>query len=274
MRIRRVAAVILAVAVAVVAVVGVRLATRVRVARERTIRAGVAAVTAPAGHQALYAVAPDGTAAITITAPLETTRAEVTTTAGVFALDPLDLTNVRGDVRFDVTTVVTHSFDSPTQNAAQTGHARNWLEVGPDVTPVRREAVRWARFAIRRVVSTSAHDLASGEALPADGGGVQRSVHFVLDGELTVHGITVPRTAAVDAVFIWAPGAPAGANPARIEVHSSAPVPVSLATQDVKPRDPAGVFLDGALAVVGQKLADTAMVSFHFSAIPTTDAHP
>jgi hypothetical protein len=75
-------------------------------------------------------------------------------------------------------------------------------------------------------------------------------------GDLWIHGVSSPKTVKLIARFEGAPGAPSG-----VHVTTAEPLRLSLREHDIKPRDIAGKFLNGALEKVGKKIDDTVQVS-------------
>lgn len=203
-----------------------------------------------------FRVADQGTATFVIDAPLEKIKGRSSKLRGNLAVDPADLGKTKGEVDVDLGDLATQTFDDASKNASQTEHSHNWLEIGSDVDPKRREENRWARFTLRSVDQLSAPHLADA---PEQGG--ERSVNFTAQGDLWLHGVSAAKTVKLVATF----HGPA-AGPTQVRVVTAEPLVVSLKEHDVKPRDVAGKFLAGALEQVGQKIDDAVQISLDFVA--------
>jgi polyisoprenoid-binding protein YceI len=220
------------------------------------------------GMKALkYTVDPAGKSAIDMPAPVEHIKADTSAAAGTLEIDPLNLANSRGEVKIDLTTLKTHTFDSDSQNAAQTGHAQTWLEVGDKAPADQREANRWVVFAIRSFGGLSVGDLTK-VAPTKDAAGDVRDVTLTAHGDFLLHGHKVPKDVALDVKFHYPPGAPATGAPTSVDVVTTAPMHVVLAEHDVKPRDEGGKLKQAAFGLLGTKVAETADVSLDLHATP------
>jgi hypothetical protein len=205
---------------------------------------------APGMGRVRFDVVPNGTATFLIDAPLEKIRGRSTTFRGGLDVDTDDLTKTTGEIDVDLDALRTETFADADKNATQTGHAKNWLEIGTDVDAKTREENRWIRFTIRGL--TVAGPARLGDVPKTNGESV---VHVTARGDLWLHGASSPKTVALTATF--------EANPTLGSVHfvTDSPLAVSLREHDVKPRDIAGRFLNGALEKVGKKIDDQVQVS-------------
>jgi len=216
----------------------------------------MASASQPAAAGALrFEVAEKGTATFLIDAPLEKIKGHSSKLRGEISVDPSNLMTTRGEVDVDLMDLVTETFDDASKNTAQTGHAHNWLEIGDDVEPKRREENRFARFTIRSVDEVSAKLV---EAAEKNG---ERTVTVTAQGDIWVHGVSTPTMVKLVAMFQGPPNAPTG-----LHVTTAEPLKVSLKLHDVKPRDVAGKFLNGALEKVGKKIDDTVQISLDLTA--------
>ncbi len=214
-----------------------------------------ASLSQPSVGATRFSVANTGTASFLIDAPLEKIKGHSGKVRGEITLDPADLMTTRGEVDVDLMDLVTETFDDAGKNATQTGHAHNWLEIGDDVEATRREENRFARFTIRSVENVSSK-LADA---PEKNG--ERTVMVSARGELWVHGVTSPRAIKLSASFQGPPAAPTALHVTTIE-----PLALSLKEHDIKPRDVAGKFLNGALEKVGKKIDDVVQISLDITA--------
>ncbi len=216
----------------------------------------MASASAPAGAGAVrFEISEKGTATFVIDAPLEKIKGHSGKVRGEITVDPSNLMTTRGEVDVDLMDLVTETFDDASKNVAQTGHAHNWLEIGDDVEAMRREENRFARFTIRSVDEVSSKLV---EAAEKNG---ERSVTVTGQGDLWVHGVSSPTTVKLVAMFQGPPDAPTG-----LHLTTAEPLKLSLKEHDVKPRDVAGKFLNGALEKVGKKIDDTVQISLDLTA--------
>ncbi|MFI5300425.1 MAG: hypothetical protein ACHREM_20240, partial [Polyangiales bacterium] len=132
-------------------------------------------------------------------------------------------------------------------------------EIGDDVKKARPkdfENYRDVVFKIESVDDVSAVNLR--DVKEQNGG---RTVTMKASGTIWVHSRPAKKQVVVEITFKGPPDAPT-----EIAFKTKEPLKVSLSTHDVKPRDTAGKFLDGALAVVGKKIDDTAQVTVEATA--------
>ena len=207
-----------------------------------------AAAAATAGQKRLEVS--EGTATFLIDAPLEKIKGRSAKVRGNLDIDPKNLKASKGQIELDLDDLRTETFTDDGKNKAQTGHAKNWFEIGPDVDAKRREENRWARFTIKSIDETSA-------AKAGDGA----TVTVKASGDLWLHGVSSPKTVTATVTI----EGPADA-PTSVHVVTSQPVRVSLKEHDVKPRDLAGKFLAGALEKIGQKIDDEVQISLDLTA--------
>jgi hypothetical protein len=221
--------------------------------------------TAASGaSQAAAAVAPgqrrfeiaNGTATFLIDAPLEKIKGRSTKVRGNLDLDPADLKTGKGQIEFDLDDLKTETFGDAEKDSSQTGHAKNWFEIGNDVEAKKREENRWVRFTIKAIDDANPTKLATAEAKNG-----QRSVLVQASGDLWLHGAISPKKVNVALTLEGPPEAPTS-----VRVVTTQPLKVSLKEHDVKPRDLAGKFLNGALEKIGQKIDDTVQVSLDLTA--------
>lgn len=213
-----------------------------------------------------YAIDPKGTMSIDMPAPKEHIKADTTAAAGSLDVDLMNLANSRGEVKVDLTTLSTHTFDDKDKNDSQTTHARTWLEVIVDGKT--KEENRWAVLAISKVDALSATDVT--KVTPTkDGSDDVRSVTMTVHGDFLVHGHKLVKDIPVQVKFRYQAGAAADSKPTSIEVKSTTPMRITLADHDVKPRDGFGALAKGALGLLGTKVADVADVSVDLKATLT-----
>ncbi|MBL8721000.1 MAG: YceI family protein [Myxococcales bacterium] len=204
-----------------------------------------------------YPIAAAGTVTVQIDAPLEKFRGRATLLSGHLDLDVRDLTRARGEIVADLDAFTTQTFGVAADDAKQTEHARDWLELGPAVEPKRREELRYARFVLEAVQSASAKSLAEAKE---EGGA--RAVDFTVRGQLRIHGRSAAKVVEIRVVFRGPPDAPT-----ELAVTTRAPLVASLIEHAVEPRDHLGRFLRGAFETFGKKLDDKVQISVSARAV-------
>lgn len=203
-----------------------------------------------------FTVVETGEATFLIDAPLEKIKGRFSKLRGALDVDVGDLKKTRGQIDLDLDDLKTATFSDPDKNATQTQHAHNWMEIGSDVEPKRREENRWARFTIDAIDDLAPAKLA--DAPETDG---KRKLTVTAKGSVWLHGVTAPKTVKLKVTFTG----PADA-PTALHVETVDPLALSLKQHDVKPRDIAGKFLDGALEKVGKKIDDRVQVRLSIDA--------
>ncbi len=231
----------------------------------------------PSAHAALpskpaltFTIDPKSTTSIDMPAPKEHIKAGTDGAAGSLSIDLTNLGNTRGEVRADLSTLRTNTFDDASKNATQTGHARTWLEVAdgeegklPDDV---KAANRWAVYAIRSVDNLSATDLTKVAPTKKDADEV-RTVTATTHGEFLIHGHKVTRDADVEVRFHFDPGSPPE-KPKFLVITSRKPLRATLAEHEIKPRDTFGKIATKALNLLGTKVAEVAEVTLDLRATP------
>src|SRR4051812_34295695 len=163
----------------------------------------MASASRPASAGAVrFVVVASGSANFLIDAPLEKIKGHSGKVRGEITLDPMDLMTTRGEVDVDLMDLVTETFDDAGKNATQTGHARNWMEIGDDVEAKRREENRFARFTIKSI------DNVSSKLADAPDKSGERTVMVTARGDLWAHGVSSPKAVKLSATFQGPPGAP------------------------------------------------------------------
>jgi hypothetical protein len=228
----------------------------------------LASSQAPASAMVVkYKLQTDGKTAIDMPAPNEHIKAETSATDGSLDVDLANVTNTRGQVKADLTTIVTTTFDDTKKNASQTDHAHNWLEVGSLVTPEVKEANRWVVFAIRSIDGASATDVTKVAPTTVSGEDV-RTVTLTAHGEVLLHGHKSNKDVTLEVKFHYPAGAAPDSHPTKIELATKTPLHIVLAEHDIKPLDNFGKLATASLGLLGTKVANTADVTFTFTAVP------
>ena len=136
-----------------------------------------------------------------IQAPIETTRFQLGGAIGELRVDVDDLKKTRGTIKIDLLNIQSYSFADGEKNSTQTEHMKNWFEIGPDVTKKDRETNRWAVFKIKKITQAEPNKLKDAKAF-TDEIGTGRNFTITAEGDLTVHGVTSPKTVEL-AIAIW-----------------------------------------------------------------------
>jgi len=226
-------------------------------ATQRQAPPATASVAPNSAEAKAFAIAQSGKASFLIDAPLEKIRGEASGFRGSLRIDPENLSRSRGEIEVDLATLTTDTFDDKDKNARQTEHAHNWLGLGSDAPDQERRENQWVRFTIGSLTAVPAK-LADA---PVNNG--RRRIKAQVSGMLWLHGVAVPKAVEAEVSF----GGPAEA-PTDLEVSTISPLLISLRQHDVKPRDLAGKFLQGALEKIGDKIVDQVKVSFELRAKP------
>jgi len=198
-----------------------------------------------------------------IDAPLEKIKGMSDEGRGHIDVFPKELAKSTGEIMVRVSTLKTSTFNDMDKDAAQTEHARNWMEVGVDSAADLRMKYEWATL---KITSIEATPPSLADAKEEQGA---RVVKAKVSGDFTLHGVTSKKTIPVTVTF----KGPADA-PTELTIKSDEAMPVSLKEHDVKPRDKVGSFLNGALDRIGKKIDDKVQVSFEASATASMPAHP
>lgn len=194
-----------------------------------------------AGAQAAEYKVQSGKMDFLMDAPLEKIKGKTGTIAGHITVDDSDLKTARGEFVIDVTTLETFTFDNPDKNATQTGHMKNWFEVGSDVDEATRQKFADAILTVDGVKSVEAR---------ADG-----TFYLALDGELSIHGLS--KIYPIDLLVVK--------NGEGYVVKTERRFAVGLDDHDLHPRDVTGKVLKKTLEALGQKVAETAQVHIELS---------
>jgi hypothetical protein len=231
------------------------------------------AAAPPAGASVMRFVVVDAsTTSIEIDAPKEKFRAATKGGTGTLIVDLANLTSSRGEVKMDLSTIVTSTFNDAADNASQTTHARTWLEVGDGeegkLDEATKAANRYAVYAIRSIENASATDLANvPPTKDGESGDELRTVTLTTKGELLIHGHKVDREADVEVRLRYPPGASAH-SPKSIAISTKKPLHVVIAEHDVKPRDGFGKIAKKAFHLLGTKVGDNAYIALDVRAKP------
>src|SRR5262249_13029411 len=161
---------------------------------------------------------PKSKTSISMPAPKEHIKAQTEAAAGTIDIDLMNLANSRGEVRVDLTTLSTHTFQND-DDASQTKHALTWLEVGDAASPEDREKFRWVTYAIRAIEGVAPNADVTKVPAVKDPDGEVRVVTLNAKGDLLLHGHKVEnREAQLEARLHYPPGSAPDAKPDRVEI--------------------------------------------------------
>lgn len=226
---------------------------------------------APTTNKTLkFAIDPRSATTIDMPAPKEHIKAVTEGAMGTIEVDPMNLANTRGEIKSDMLSLTTKTFDDAAKDKSQTTHARTWLEVADGeegkLDDSVKNANRWAVYAIRSIENLSATDLT--KIAPTKAGADEvRTVTATTRGELLLHGHKVDRDADVEVAFHYPVGGAAD-TPSSLTINSKKPFRTTLSDYDVKPRDGFGKIAKGAFNLIGTKVAEVADVSLDLRATP------
>jgi hypothetical protein len=228
----------------------------------------------PSSHAVEYDIDPASKTTIDMPAPKERIKGGTTAAKGALHVDLGNLALTRGDLFIDLDTLKTETFGDADKDATQTHHAHTWLQIDDMVKdPAVRERNRWVHFAIRSIDGLSATDVSKVAPVKVGGDDV-RTVTLVAHGDLELHSLPSKglKDAALEVRFHLPSGAPEGTKPTSIELVSKAdaPLQLTLADHDVKPRDTEGILAQKAFGLLGTKVADVANVSVNLLAKPSS----
>lgn len=231
----------------------------------------LAPVTPPPSAKTMtFAIDRASKTTLELDAPKENIKAATSAAEGSLDIDLTDVASSRGEVKVDLSTLKTSTFGDASKDAAQTTHAKTWLEVADGesgkLDDATKAANRWAVYAIRSVQNPSATDVTK-VAPTQEGGEDVRTVTMTTKGEILIHGHKVDRDADLEVKFHY----PTGGDPMKptsIGVKTRKPFRIVLAEHDVKPRDGFGKLAKGSFNLLGTKVADNADISLDFKATP------
>jgi polyisoprenoid-binding protein YceI len=204
-----------------------------------------------------------GKGTFVIDAPLEKIKGISDEVRGHVDVNPKDLTTSRGVLMVRMSTLKTSTFGDMGKDAAQTDHARNWMEVGNDSPASARMKYEWASFTIASLEATPA---ALADAKDDNGA---RTIKARVVGDLTLHGVTSHKTVPLTITFKGTADAPT-----EISLKTDEAFPISMKEHAVMPRDKVGGFLNGALERIGKKIDDKVAVSFEANLKATMPPQP
>lgn len=155
---------------------------------------------------------------------------------GSLQLDPRDLSHTTATLTVDLTALEVDDSNVPEGMALGTSPssvAQQWLELGAEVPPEKREQFRVARFELSSVEGWS--------GVPLDFSGRRRvTVRATAVGTLLLHGYRAPVRAEL-ALTPQAADPGAGGHSGKLSIRSASALVLPLAPHDISARSPSGV---------------------------------
>lgn len=192
--------------------------------------------------------------------------------SGALHLDPNALTGAEGSVTVDLSSI---RMDGAGSDDTYSIAARNWLGLGASIPSNERERLRFARFTISTITSSSAPAAYLGRRVPVRTDvetepptKERRRVSLTALGHLEVRGLRTTREARLDVDFDYAEPADSSSKPLRIWIRTARPLDVPLAEHDVAPRDEQGRLRASDLPLLGRVVGSTARVDVQLLAVP------
>jgi len=199
-------------------------------------------------------------------APIENIHGVATRAVhGELTVDPHDLSATRGEIRIDLDRLEVFqskldeesgAFAPETKSEKQNEDMKAWFEISDDAPAQVRERNRWVVFEVQQVSAPSENDLGSSQS-------AERKARVRISGSLSLHGHQSTITSDVDLSFGFV-----GDELKSVRVSSVSPVPVSLEHYDVRPRSAFEKLAAKTLGALGQKVAESAPVTFSFTLTP------
>lgn len=179
---------------------------------------------------------------------------ELPVAAGRLWVDARDLAATRADLTFDLAALqlwASSSNRSPdgTDRSRLTEQSLDWLQISREQDLRVRPELRYARFTLLAIGSSSSNDLDAAPTVASrQSAGVARRVRLRASGELELHGHRLSQTVSLEVRFERAAGAGPGTPPRRIVLETTEPLEIDLLAYGVVPRDARGELLADGLA--------------------------
>jgi hypothetical protein len=186
--------------------------------------------------------------------------------SGEIFVDLMDVTKTTGLVKVDLDKLAIYqqkrenenaSFTERTKVEKQNEHARDWLEIGKDVSADKKEKNRYIEFKLKKVETDGPKDITKMT-------GAERKISLKVTGDFRLHERTVEKTTELEVTFKFD-----GDKPSAVAIKTVKPFAVNLEQHDVRPRDALGAILQKTteeLSILGKKVAKDAMIDVDFSA--------
>jgi len=201
-----------------------------------------------------YSLGPSSRVSFVLQARQRRLEGELPVAAGRLWLNRFDLAASRAELTFDLAALQlwdSRSNRAPegTERSVLTEQSLDWLQLPRAQDDRARPELRYARFTLLTIGSSSSNDLdAAPTVRSGQPAGVARRVRLRASGELELHGHRLPQTVSLEARFEWEPDAAPGAPPRRVVLETSEPLEIDLLGYGVVPRDSRGELLADGLA--------------------------
>ncbi|MEM9194063.1 MAG: hypothetical protein AAGF12_33115 [Myxococcota bacterium] len=183
--------------------------------------------------------------------------------AGDLFIDLNDITNSRGLVKIDLDQLELFQqkreseedeYGEEVKDDTQNAHAKTWFQISEDTPEEVRSANRYIQFNIKSISEASASNILEME-------GNERTVTMTVTGDFRLHSRTVEQTAKLEFVFTFD-----GDEPESVRIRTTEPVAVSLRDHEIRPRSAFDQLAEATLSALGQKVAESAPVTFELTA--------
>lgn len=182
---------------------------------------------------------------------------------GTLSFDLMDLSKSSGLIKIDLLKLAVYQttrqtendeFGEETKNDDQNAHMKNWFQISEDAPEELREANRYIEFRMNAIQNASSTNVMEME-------GSERTVTAVAQGDFRLHGRTTEKSARIELTFVFE-----GDEAKSVRIKSLDPVNVSLEEHEIQPRETFEKLAQKTLSALGQKVSDTAPVTFEFTA--------
>jgi hypothetical protein len=219
-----------------------------------------------------YELSPGSRLELELGTPERRVSGHVELVRGRLWVEPAALDRTRAELSFDMTTIQLAAkppADSPASNVGArtlTEQSLDWFEVRDPGALAAHPEHRYAHFSLLQVHSADGNDVLAAPAAPASRPeAAARRVRLRASGELELHGVRLPYTASVLALFEWP--YPTLAGPARrIELSTTQPVSIDPFDHDLVPRDGRGDISSDGLALMRRQPSRAARIGLRWTA--------
>lgn len=220
--------------------------------------------------EAEYEVSPESHVKFTLGPNQRQARGRLGVTRGRLRVAVDNLVTARGNLTFDLAGLALDetSYTDESADRAEPGslteQSLRWLELDSAAAPSRPDW-RFAHVSLLRLGVAAIARARDGQPVPAPEGAARR-VELRATGELELHGIRAPYTAALVLTFHWPESADATGPAERIELETREPVLIDLLAHRIAPRNARGEVLAESLAELQKRPAGDARISVHWTA--------
>ena len=220
-----------------------------------------------------YELSPTSRVELELGPPGQHAVGHVALVRGRIWVDPAALDEARAQLTFDVMTLdlgTEPTGASPRGPASDprtlTEQSLDWLEIRDPKLLAGHPEQRYADFSLLQLHSADGNDARAAPAVPASRpGAAARRVRSRATGELELHGVRLPYTGSLLALFEWADSTLAG--PAqRIELSTAEAIAIDPLGHDLVPRDGRGDVSSEALALMRRQPSRAVRIGLRWTA--------